>query len=66
MVKYQDSVNRTEVSVEHYSDIHFKVWCIEGSNLDLRLWSKLVVCFLDEPFRALFAEAVGGKMSRND
>lgn len=60
--KYQDLVATTSVSIEQYSDTHYKVWCIKGSHISLQLWSELVICTLDEPFRALFAEIIGAEI----
>lgn len=64
--KYQDSVATTSVSIEQYSDTHYKVWCIKGSHISLQLWSELVICTLDEPFRALFAEIIGAEVTEDE
>lgn len=59
--KYQDSVAMTSISIEQYSDKHYKVWCIKDGHIPLQLWAELVICTLDEPFRALFAEIIGAE-----
>lgn len=64
--KYQDSVAATSVSIEQYSDIHYKVWCIKGNHISLQLWSELVICTLDEPFRKLFAEIIGAEITEEE
>lgn len=57
--KYQDSISSTSVSIEQYSSMHYKVWCIKGNHLSLKLWAELTICTLDEPFREIFAETIG-------
>ena len=56
--------NHTMVPIEKYGDIHYKIWCITGSNLDLELWSKLAYCTLDYPFRKLFVEIIDAVKNR--
>ncbi|MBP1534201.1 MAG: hypothetical protein IK999_08770 [Ruminococcus sp.] len=58
--KYSDYNTQTIKSIEKYSDLHYKVWCIKGDNLDMDLWAQLVCYTLDYPFRKLFAEMIGG------
>lgn len=64
--KYQDSVATTSVSIEQYSDTHYKVWCIRGDSITLQFWSELVVCTLDEPFRGVFAEIIGAEINEEE
>lgn len=64
--KYQDSVAATSVPIEQYSDAHYKVWCIKGSHISLQLWSELVICTLDEPFRAIFEEIIGAEVTEEE
>ena len=60
--KYSDSNTETKVPIEKYGDIHYKIWCIKGNNLDLKLWAKLVFYTIDAPFRKLFVEIIGGDL----
>lgn len=60
--KYNDSSANTKTSIEKYGDLHYKIWCIKGDNLEIKIWSQLVYCTLDYPFRRLFAEIVGGNI----
>lgn len=54
--KYKDAVTDTQVSIDRYGDEHYKIWCVEGTNIGVDTWSKLVCATLDEPFRDLFLE----------
>lgn len=60
--KYSDSNTETKVPIEKYGDIHYKIWCIKGNNLDLKLWAKLVFYTIDAPFRKLFVEIICGDL----
>ena len=60
--KYSDSYSDTKVPIGKYGDLHYKIWCIKGDNLEIKIWSQLVYCTLDYPFRRLFAEIVGGNI----
>ena len=60
--KYNDSFANTKTSIEKYGDVHYKMWCIKGENLDFKIWSQLVFFTLDYPFRSLFLEIIGGKI----
>lgn len=64
--KYLDSVATTSVPIEQYSDSHYKVWCIKGEIISSSLWSELVFCTLDEPFRELFAEILGAEITEEE
>lgn len=61
--KYTDSISTTDISIEQYSNLHYKVWCVKGGNLSLQLWAELVMATLDPPFRDLFLETIGTKIS---
>ena len=56
--KHADLPASTSVSIEQYSDLHYKVWCIKGSQIDIHLWEELVFWTLDTPFRKLFLEII--------
>lgn len=60
--KYRDCVENTSVSIEKHSEEHYKVWCIKSNMLSLKIWSELVFYTLDEPFRNIFSEIIGGKV----
>lgn len=59
-LKYQDAEKLTGVSINEYADIHYKVWCIRGRNLTTSVWVDLVCATLDDPFRKIFMETIGG------
>lgn len=64
--KYADNVSENSVSIEQHANEHYKVWCIKGACISLQLWSELVNCTLDEPFRRLFAEIIGAEIIEED
>lgn len=64
--KYADNVSENSVSIEQHANEHYKVWCIKGVCISLQLWSELVNCTLDEPFRRLFAEIIGAEIIEED
>lgn len=64
--KYADNVSENFVSIEQHANEHYKVWCIKGVCISLQLWSELVNCTLDEPFRRLFAEIIGAEIIEED
>ena len=66
MKKYADNVSENFVSIEQHANEHYKVWCIKGVCISLQLWSELVNCTLDEPFRRLFAEIIGAEIIEED
>lgn len=55
-LKYADASNSQHISVNQYSDIHYKIWCVEGSSIEVGIWSSLVSATLNMPFRKLFYE----------
>lgn len=57
--KYQDAVATTTVPIDQYGESHYKVWCIKSPMIPKDNWAQLVICTLSEPFRRLFAEAIG-------
>ena len=61
-LKYCDAVAKTGVPINAYAENHYKVWCVKGSVISLENWAELVIYTLDEPFRPLFAEAIGADM----
>lgn len=63
--KYRDAVSVTSVPIDQYAEQHYKVWCIKGNEITTVKWAELVECTLDEPFRFLFAEAIGTTMQEN-
>lgn len=56
VLKYNDTTNDKHISIDEEADDHYKIWCIEGDNIDSRMWSVLVSATLDMPFRELFLE----------
>lgn len=56
VLKYADASNDQHISIKQYSDIHYKIWCVEGSDIEVGIWSSLVSATLNEPFRKLFYE----------
>lgn len=56
--KYTDNNNKTQVPIDKFCDIHYKVWCAEADEISVETWSKLVTLTLDEPFRELFFEMI--------
>jgi hypothetical protein len=55
-LKYADASNNHHISINQYSDIHYKIWCIEGSGIEVRIRSSPVSATLNEPFGKLFYE----------
>lgn len=55
-LKYKDTTNDMHISIDEEADDHYKIWCIEGDNIDSKIWSALVSATLDMPFRELFLE----------
>lgn len=55
-LKHSDATNDKSISINQYSDIHYKIWCIEGTTIPVESWSSLVCATLDLPFRKLFYE----------
>lgn len=64
--KYQDAFGTTAVSIEQYANIHYKVWCVKGKQIPLKMWAELTTCTLDEPFRKIFAEIINAKIINID
>jgi len=64
--KYRDAEKLTGVSIDVYGNLHYKVWCVNGSNLTPTVWADLVCASLDAPFRSIFMEAIGGTYTVND
>ena len=58
--KNLDAYNLTGTPIEKYGEDHYKVWCLKGDDLDIKLWANLVYAALDFPFRSLFLEMVHG------
>ena len=56
--KYQDAESQTSVSIEQYSELHYKVWCVRGNDLTLDFWAQCVYYSLSDPFRPLFLETL--------
>lgn len=63
VLKHSDSYNYKDISINKYSDIHYKVWCVEGSFIDVGIWCSLITATLDEPFRKLFYEMFSNEES---
>lgn len=59
-LKYRDAEQQTGISIGEYADEHYKVWCVKGGNLSTEVWAQLVFATLDEPFRNIFLETIGG------
>jgi hypothetical protein len=59
-LKYRDAEQQTGISIGEYADEHYKVWCVKGGNLSTEVWAQLVYATLDEPFRNIFLETIGG------
>lgn len=55
-LKYADVSNNQHISINQYSDIHYKIWCVEGPSIEVGIWSSLVSVTLNTPFRKLFYE----------
>lgn len=55
-LKYADAYNDKNITINKYSDVHYKIWCVEGKSIDVRIWSSLVSATLNFPFRKLFYE----------
>ena len=55
-LKYADATNEKHISINQYSDIHYKIWCVEGTSIEVGIWSSLVSATLNLPFRKLFYE----------
>lgn len=62
LYKYEDAVNETKTPIDCIADQHYKVWCIENSEISIDHWEKLVCYSLDEPFRHLFLEIVDAEL----
>ncbi|MBN1551731.1 hypothetical protein JW979_09690 [bacterium] len=60
IAKYRDAESLTGVSIGAYANVHYKIWCTRGDNLEPEVWVKLVCASLDEPFRSIFMETIGG------
>lgn len=58
--KYRDAEKLTGVSIGEYGNLHYKIWCVRGSNLTPTVWANLVCASLDAPFRKIFMETIGG------
>lgn len=58
--KNLDASTITGTPIEKYGDEHYKIWCVKGGCLDVKLWGNLVYAALDMPFRPLFLEMVHG------
>ena len=58
--KYRDAEKLTGISIGAYGNLHYKIWCVRGSNLNSTVWADLVCASLDAPFRNIFMEAIGG------
>lgn len=58
--KYRDAEKLTGVSIGAYGNLHYKIWCVRGSNLISTVWADLVCASLDAPFRNIFMETIGG------
>lgn len=59
-LKYRDAEQQTGISIGEYADEHYKIWCVKGDNLSTEVWAELVCATLDEPFRNIFLETIGG------
>lgn len=55
-LKYNDAVNNSNIPIDKYADIHYKIWCVESERIEINQWSALVSATLDIPFRNLFFE----------
>lgn len=55
-LKYADASNNQHISINQYSDIHYKIWCVEGPSIEVGIWSSLVSVTLNTLFRKLFYE----------
>ncbi len=55
-LKYSDATNDQHISINKYSDVHYKIWCVEGFSIEVGVWSSLVSSTLNLPFRKLFYE----------
>ena len=55
-LKYADASNNQHISINQYSDIHYKIWCVEGPSIEVGIWRSLVSVTLNTPFRKLFYE----------
>lgn len=49
-LKYADASNNQHISINQYSDIHYKIWCVEGPSIEVGIWSSLVSVTLNTPF----------------
>lgn len=65
-LKYADASNSKHISINQYSDIHYKIWCVEGSSIEIGIWSSLVSATLNTPFRKLFFEMFPDENSNQD
>lgn len=54
--KYIDAVTATTIPIDKYGEYHYKIWCVEGSDITINDWSNLVYATLDTPFRDTFLE----------
>lgn len=65
-LKYYDMVNESNVPVDKYADVHYKIWCVEGEFIEIKYWSSLVSATLSEPFRKLFFEMFPEEISSEE
>lgn len=55
--KHKDAKLITGTSILEYSDVHYKIWCINSNSIFPEVWSQLVSNTLDFEFRELFHDA---------
>lgn len=55
-LKYADASNDKHITINKHSDVHYKIWCVEGESINVRTWGSLVSATLNLPFRKLFYE----------
>lgn len=58
--KYKDSSNQ-EIKIDYYTDKinHYKIWCVEETDISEDIWYKLVCVSLRPLYRKLFNEILG-------
>lgn len=66
VAKYNDTVTQTGIPITKYGDVHYKIWCVEGDDLNVETWAELVCATLDTSFRNIFMEAIGGRYSEEE